>query len=515
MAKCGHIFCLPCLIRYLHSVDDATPIPEKKPRWKKCPICWDSIYLSHARPVRWFVGQEGDPPREGEDVVLRLVKRQAGRTLALPRDDADSYTNDDDIPWFFAPEVMDYARVMRGTEDYMVEQYGIEIEQMQEREQEDELLYGDETKWTKRAVAAVHEAKARLQGLGNAPGPGPEPIPQAVALSDPAESEDRVLLRRSARLSEKLYAGGKGTDLPRVDLVPTSRLKGRLPAVTGDGGSAYYFYQSLLHYYLSPLDIRILRAAFGSYASFPTTLLPRVDHVSTGHVIDDDLRKRAKYLAHLPAGCEVGFLECDWTDVVEPEILEQFKSDIEHRRKRNQEKEIREEKDRIRAEKQEEDQRWAAVRKKRSSIIQESGSGSDFLAPDATEYVNLSSTERGLMSSSPPWPGSSQLRTGSGFASLASPSTSPVAPRTVWGTAVIPSSSPLMTAAEHQEPEVPVDDGWLGGWEQGLLQELDLIDHTQAPSAEGSSSRQAGENAARRKKGKKITLMSTNVRRGA
>jgi hypothetical protein len=57
MAKCGHIFCLPCLIRYMHSTDDSAPMPEKKARWKKCPICWDSVYISETRPVRWYTGQ--------------------------------------------------------------------------------------------------------------------------------------------------------------------------------------------------------------------------------------------------------------------------------------------------------------------------------------------------------------------------------------------------------------------------------------------------------------------------
>jgi hypothetical protein len=33
MAKCGHIFCLPCLIRYMHSTDETNPPPEKKARW--------------------------------------------------------------------------------------------------------------------------------------------------------------------------------------------------------------------------------------------------------------------------------------------------------------------------------------------------------------------------------------------------------------------------------------------------------------------------------------------------
>src|SRR5205823_4818461 len=83
-----------------------------------------------------------------------------------------------------------------------------------------------------------------------------------------------------------------------------------------DSNQPYYFYQSLPHSYLSPLDIRILRTAFGSFSAFPSTVLPRVENFSPGHLVDDDLRKRAKYLSHLPYGCEVAFLECDWTDIV-------------------------------------------------------------------------------------------------------------------------------------------------------------------------------------------------------
>ncbi|KAK3626077.1 hypothetical protein LTR22_023293 [Elasticomyces elasticus] len=79
MPKCGHIFCMPCLIRYMHSdTDNARPAHEKKARWKKCPIGEDSIYVSDTRPVRWYAGQAFETLREGTDVVLRLVKQKAG-----------------------------------------------------------------------------------------------------------------------------------------------------------------------------------------------------------------------------------------------------------------------------------------------------------------------------------------------------------------------------------------------------------------------------------------------------
>ena len=42
------------------------------------------------------------------------------------------------------------------------------------------------------------------------------------------------------------------------------------------GDASCYFYQALPNYYLSTLDIKILRAAFGSYSNLPSTILPRV-----------------------------------------------------------------------------------------------------------------------------------------------------------------------------------------------------------------------------------------------
>ena len=142
----------------------------------------------------------------------------------------------------------------------------------------------------------------------------------------------------------------------------------------------FYFYNALPNFYLSPLDIRILKTAFGDFSSFPSSLLPRVEHISTGHVVDDDLRKRAKYLAHLPYGCEVSFLECDWTDVISSTILEQYTDDILRRRKKNHEKEAREERDRLRAEKLEDDKRLASIRRRRPSIVEKSFSRNRFPA---------------------------------------------------------------------------------------------------------------------------------------
>ena len=529
MAKCGHIFCLPCIIRYMHSGDDTNPIPERKARWKKCPICWDSVYISETRPVRWYTGQEGIPPREGDDVVLRLVMRQPGSTLALPRDGADIPSRSEDIPWYFAAEVMDYARIMKGSEEYMIEQYDSEIKDIQQQENEDELMFGEEPEWTRKAVYAVNEAKERMKGIGNPPPAAKEPTerkakrPPIQFTTTDEDVPEMYFVQHASKSGLSLSNGFPDTSItersfsqPKVESIdppPSQATEPKLipphprPMHPRSNQNEphhpdwpYYFYQALLHYYLAPLDIRILKSAFGNFASFPSTLLPRVERISTGHIMDDDLRKRTKYLSHLPYGCEVGFLECNWTDVVTPEILEPFKEEIEKRRKRNRDKETREERDRVRAEKAEDDARWATARRKRPSIPSETFPGEDFhpLAPSSLDANNAS----------PPWPN----RQGSSFASLASPSTSPSAPRTVWGTTLMAPASPEVHA---QQSEHDGDDGWLQSWEQEILAENELIAQVAATSLGNETVRPAGSGQGKKKKAKKITLMSTTARRAA
>ena len=546
----------------MHSSDDTIPVPEKKARWKKCPICYDSIYVSETRPVRWFVGQEGERPQEGADVVLRLIMRQPGSTLALPRDGAETLDKAEDIPWYFAAEVMDYARVMKGSEEYMTDQYDEEIQALQQQEKEDELMFGEEPQWTKKAVSSILEAKERIKGIGNPPTAPKQPSERKprrspldfVESSNDTKVPDFYSIQHATKSGQSLprssigppsWSGHSLDPSPRATSTSTSNDSASLAALStesqssatsrslpsassGDqasplrfrdrssaashpnNNSPLFFYEALMHYYLSPLDIRILKAAFGDYSSFPTTILPQVERVSTGHIVDDELRRRAKYLAHLPHGCEVGFLECNWTDVVSSNVLEGFAVEIERRRKKNREKEFREEKERIRAEKEEDDKRWAAARRRRPTPSHDVISESDF-----QPLPDVSVIDSAVASSSPPW-SSSRLQGGSGFASLASPSTSPAASKTVWGTRIVVPSSPDMPAVADEHEQPPENDGWLQDWERDLLQEEDLVSQVEASSLDPSGANHAAPTAtSKKKKGKKITLMSTNVRRGA
>ena len=491
--------------------------PANKPRYKKCVICMDSVYMNDIRPVRFITGQQNGPPKEGDDVVLRLVMRKPGSTLALPRDGADPPSVLDEIPWHFAAEVMDYARIMKGSEDYMMEQFNREIVELQQMQLEDELMFGEDGMWARKAIEMIRMQMEGLTGISNPP---PSLIPQKEKEKEKEKrppivfsenTDDVPLMYHVMHEARSGHSTSSHTPNPgplNVDgPVPTVELSSSLADYEGPIGAGasndapYFFYQALLHHYLSPLDIRILKVTFGSFANFPSTILPRVENVSTGHTVDDDLRKRARYLAHLPYGCEVTFLECDWTDIVPPETLEKFKSDIERRRKRKRDKETKEERERIRAEKLEEDEKWSALRHRRresAGFLKEKFKDEDFVALGHPESVD----------------GEPVL----GTSSSQTTDSSATAPhqRTVWGTPVIAGSQ------EESAPRVAGDNsGWLLDWERELLLEEEMLAQIELeegmgkPGGSGSGDRAPSHGKGQKKKKfKKVTLMTNGGKRG-
>jgi uncharacterized membrane protein YgcG len=353
---------------------------------------------------------------------------------------------------------------MKGTGEYMAGQFDEEIETMLQQAMEDEVLFGQDNEWTQKAVKAVNAAKEKVVTLGGADG------------------TSAALQSSSARQSSE---------------------------------ADFYFYSALPHLYLSPLDIRILKTRYGSFAAFPSTLLPRVEHISTGHVVDDALRKRAKYLGHLPYGCVINFLECDWTDIVPAETLEPFISDIEKRRNRNRDKAAQEERERLQSERIE----AAALRNLTGSRRPHSPPIEHDSPPfmDMSEFQPLAAPS----GTTPPEPRP-------GFSTLASMSTSPSNQRTVWGTPAL-STTPGM---EDIQPQPPTngDDGWLKDEDLFLspselarqMEALNTLDKEEngqsSSSARGGGGGGGGGGGSggggKKKKKQKITLMSTGGRRG-
>lgn len=132
--------------------------------------------------------------------------------------------------------------------------------------------------------------------------------------------------------------------------------------------SSFLFYQasSGQSIFMHPLDIKIMHSHYGSYAKFPRDIAVKVQGAEEGSM-NEELRKRCRYLTHLPKGTDVVFIEIDWEamareptgsttedatqlPVVDKRTLKQYEQILRARRNKRRDKERREDRAKLKAE---------------------------------------------------------------------------------------------------------------------------------------------------------------------
>ncbi|CAD6891836.1 unnamed protein product [Tilletia caries] len=83
------------------------------------------------------------------------------------------------------------------------------------------------------------------------------------------------------------------------------------PPAPISSSSLFYQAASGQNIFLHPLDIKVLRTQYNSYTLFPRHLRIRVGGADES-TVNADLRRRCKYLNHLPMSADVVFIEIDW-----------------------------------------------------------------------------------------------------------------------------------------------------------------------------------------------------------
>lgn len=347
VTKCGHVFCLPCILHYLELREN------HKKLWRKCPICWDSIYEADIKSVKITAGHH---IKEGDLIDLRLMQRAANSTLAfpisetwpLPENVISNYIKPDTplIPWNNTPSAQNFARFMLSSPSYLLSEYEKDHQELDEA-MSDAVGWGstEELPFIEQSKKRVAQEKKRIRH-------------QKTQDMDLALSTLDMMFEAVAKYSKKQ---GKERAEPVVQLekdipeayrqlhtttTPTKQMKAQQSAT-----SDFYFYQEKegQHVYLHPLDIRILKHEFGSYDQFPLQLQVQVINVQES-TLDEDLRKKCKYLGHLPLACDVTFLEINVKDIVSSDTLQTFKNELHTRTQRRKDKERREDQEKKNAE---------------------------------------------------------------------------------------------------------------------------------------------------------------------
>ena len=332
----------------------------------------------------------------GDTIPMRLIRRPHITNMALPRSDtwqAESQAGGDllqphEAPFHFLPDVERFARFMLASPEQLILDITREIGDL-DREASVLVEMGDElgVTFVLRAREKCVNALMKVQEMEQDAFVKAQIEHKRNLLRDTLTRVE-TSRRREIHLLELQSASstnGVGATSASLSLLMEPQASGgrsgrnrRNLNPPPHSSSSYYFYQAAsgANVFLHPLDIRILLAHFGSYASFPDNISAVITHVSES-TVDDDLRRRCKYLGHLPEGADAVFLELDLENVVGKESLKPFENLLRVRRTRHKERMKKEEKARLRAEERERDDAFSwiaqpvlpAERESHSSVV--------------------------------------------------------------------------------------------------------------------------------------------------
>jgi hypothetical protein len=469
----------PCILHYLELGDT---------KWRKCPVCADSIHAKDLKSVKWFNnatafedGAGATPVGTGDYLTMRLVERPQITTLALPR--SATWPSDaippHAAPWHFAPDVSTFAKFMLASPEYMVEELDGDLAELRRElvssvhddlgamfvqksmakineQKEKALLLKTPSVVTARKQAMRDLAKLQERITGRRPSASVAPPTE----SDEPETDDATsyFLATSSHMPEVFRASSASRQLADPQPTPPAPQPPKLPRPRRNlnppppSTTTFYFYQAASGQpiFLHPLDIRILKSHFEHYSAFPDTIRVRVEAADEGSM-NDELRRRCKYLGHLPQACDVTFIEADLSDVLGPEDLAPYAQPLRQRRNKRKEEVKKDERAKTRAEAKEREERERATRELVPGVA---------AASARPALSSLSSPERPVSAplppsepvGPPPQPQRPSVESG---------------PRTVWGTRAVSFAA----TQQEQQPSVYEDDFdavW-HDWESGVL----------------------------------------------
>lgn len=338
-----------------------------------------------------------------EPLKMRLIRRPQITTLSLPR--SSTWPSEAVLPlrtpWEFTPDAFTFAKFMLGSPDYIraelesnLVELGAEIDLLKKwsgrkgpasdeelgivfvrtamRKVEEQIEKTNELK-TSFVMTARKQALRELKEIESQQGRDTLRLPVVETSSSELEEEAgtgggggpiEFLQSRSAHYSGAELSSNatpftpsnaSPPSLSSMSLAGKPRAPRRNINPPPPQDTTYFYYQAASGQaiFLDALDIKILKSHFGgSYDSFPSTIDVHIEGHEEGSM-NEELRRRCRYLSHLPTGSDIIFIETDLGNIVSPRTLDSFASALKSRRTKRKERGRREDKAKAKSEQRE------------------------------------------------------------------------------------------------------------------------------------------------------------------
>ncbi|KFM75235.1 hypothetical protein X975_08140, partial [Stegodyphus mimosarum] len=314
ITRCGHIYCWPCILHYL-SLTDRT--------WQKCPICFEAVHKTELKSVTLRMRK---PFAVGDEITMCLMKREKGSLCAVPVFHQNSvlsacYVHDDDF-------VTRFQKLLLANKS--------EIYEIISREQlELEALYQEEKNapeacFIESALQLLDERQGQLNDDGN---DMKTDLPEEnVIVAANASPQSRLTSFSSTDSQEEIFYMELNDNTSHIDNSSNSSVNETLHEETGRKANNY-FYQAEdgQHIYLHNINVRMLLKEHGSLEYAPPMIKAKIVEIERMSMTEV-LRKRLRYLQHLPLTCEFQIVELNFSQILSKPTIALFEGEVNKRR---------------------------------------------------------------------------------------------------------------------------------------------------------------------------------------
>lgn len=317
MTKCGHIYCFSCMLHYLSLSD--------KP-WRKCPICYENIQLKDLKSSSSKHIHQSY--KVGDIINLELMKREKG-SLFVNKADASAEKMINDFPNLISineEESFISSKLIMANKHEMLKIIEDEMNELDFQLAEDGYDC-PESIFVQQAMDILNSKREKLQklnvideklvdssqiSLSEVPTGGVHlEAPGSVCSSstlDHEDDDDDDLIDEDCELT-----------IDDIDIVPvSSNLK------------QFFFYQALngQNIFLHSVNSKMLQLMFGSLEQSPQNIHGRIVQIKNCSM-NEDLRKRLKYLQHLPVSSVFEVVEIEFErGTISKDVYDIFKGKL-------------------------------------------------------------------------------------------------------------------------------------------------------------------------------------------
>ena len=324
LTKCGHFFCWPCILRYAA----ATSSVAGSGNWRKCPICFENISTRQLKSV--FFSQVEDYTSVGQrlaDVGIPMVLLQGDPSTCLvqPMREAEGGDREDhrsserrptslrnlsDLSLFDKISFVDRQFVRKNVIDTETRELEDRLRMMSMDVEGDGFISRRDEYDDHLGTAGAEDESDRVY------------LELAMTMV-----EDRLQALESGMVLESTASDNLDLLSSSASPTPAHPPSSPFPPLSPSPPSQslkMYFHQAAdgQPFFLHPLTIKMLKRHFDTYAAFPRTLPSCPILEIEMAIMTEDIRKRHRYLHHLPLGCQFGLCELDLAGIVPSSVLE-------------------------------------------------------------------------------------------------------------------------------------------------------------------------------------------------